>query len=74
MNTWQAPGDGSLGAGFVSILLGILIGGFVIVRFFQKPVSELVEGTDRISKGDLSHTIPVPRKTRWGSWPSTSTR
>ena len=48
-----------LGTSVLAILLGSLIGGFVIVRFFQKPVEELVEGTNRISKGDLTHTIPV---------------
>ena len=55
-----------LGASVLSILLGSLIGGFVIVRFFQKPVEELVEGTDRISKGDLSHTIPVTTNDEMG--------
>ncbi|MBE0603602.1 MAG: HAMP domain-containing protein [Deltaproteobacteria bacterium] len=55
-----------LGASVLAILLGSLIGGFVIVRFFQKPVEELVEGTDRISKGDLTHTIPVTTNDEMG--------
>jgi len=55
-----------LGVGLLSVLLGCLIGGVAIVHFFRKPVRELVYGTDRVSKGDLSHTISVNTEDEMG--------
>jgi len=48
-----------LGVSVLSILLGSLAAGLLLVRFIQKPVDELVDGTARIAKGDLEKVIPV---------------
>lgn len=55
-----------LGASVLSFLFACLIGGFAAVRYFQKPVRELVYGTDRVSRGDLSHSIPVNSEDEMG--------
>ncbi len=45
-------------AGITVVLLALILAG-IVRRSVVRPVRELVEGTRRVSQGDLSHRIPV---------------
>ena len=42
-----------------SVLAICIVVSIILINFVEKPVKELVQGTARISKGDLDHFIPV---------------
>lgn len=45
---------GALGATIIALALGILL-----ARAISRPVKELIEATQRVSRGDLGHQVPV---------------
>ena len=50
----QAIVFGALGATIIALVLGILL-----ARAISRPVKELTEATQRVSRGDLGHQVPV---------------
>ncbi|MEZ4770073.1 MAG: ATP-binding protein [Caldilineales bacterium] len=50
----QAIVFGALGATVIALILGILL-----ARAISRPVKELTEATQRVSRGDLGHQVPV---------------
>ncbi|MCB0203725.1 MAG: HAMP domain-containing protein [Caldilineae bacterium] len=50
----QAIVFGALGATIIALALGILL-----ARAISRPVKELTEATQRVSRGDLGHQVPV---------------
>jgi len=49
----------SLGIGFVSLVLAVVVFGFFMTSFIMNPISSLVATATQIAKGDLTKTIQV---------------
>jgi methyl-accepting chemotaxis protein len=47
----------AIALGFLACLAAASIGGFIVVRAITRPVRQLIDGTIKISKGDLSHRV-----------------
>jgi two-component system NtrC family sensor kinase len=58
----------------VSILAICVVVAFILFHFIERPVKELVLGTERISGGDLDHFIPVTTADEMGHLASSFNR